>query len=207
MRLRSPFTFVLVGVVVMAVATTSSLGAQFEVLALVGGFMITVSGLLLGVKETFAAPVTTTQQQEARDDPSVVRIVGVVIALISLGTPYARTPLAPTANGATLVDFLTSLQAGGLQGGFILLMLMAIVVAGAFISLFHHVGGYVMLLGSMTFVFMTLNMLGSIEQFQQELHLGLYLSIFAAFVIISSSLISPETGLDSDSDWAAAIQE
>ena len=206
MRLRSPFVIVLLGILVMTAGVTTSLGPQIEVVTLVLGFVVAVSGLMLGVKETFEGPTTQT---ESRDDPSMVRIIGVVIALLSLGTPYVRTPLAPGTGGETsLVAFLSELQAGApIEGGFILLVLMAIVIAGAFISLFHHVGGYVMLLGSMTFVFMTIRMLGSITQFQRGMHFGLYLSIFAAFVIISSSLIDPTTGLDADSDWATSIQD
>jgi hypothetical protein len=207
MRLRSPFTVVLLGVLVMTAGVTTPIGPEIEIVTIVLGFVVTVSGLLLGVKETLAAP--TKAEKESRDDPSMVRIIGVVIALISLGTPYVRTPLAPSTAGETsLIAFLSSLQAGAaLEGAFILLVLMAIVIAGAFISLFHHVGGYVMLLGSMTFVFMTIRMLGSITQFQRGIHFGLYLSIFAAFVIISSSLIDPTTGLDADSDWATSIQD
>ncbi|MDY7083211.1 MAG: hypothetical protein SXQ77_12600, partial [Halobacteria archaeon] len=119
--------------------------------------------------------------------------------------PYINTPVFAGSSGAnhSLIDMVQALMAGAqVEVSFILVLLMSIVVAGAFISLFHHVGGYIILLGGMSFMFMALKAIGSFQGLQSQAEIGLYVALFAAILIISSSLSRPETGIRSDSDWS-----
>lgn len=202
MGLRAPFVMVLAGIFAMTVGVTSSIGPRIELTLAVMGFIMMVTGTILAVKSAFTHEPKTRKTE--RDNPALIRIVGAVIALASLTMPYVRTPLVPSMEGAShsLVGLLTAVQSGAhVQVGFLMLLLMGVVVTGAFISLLHHAGGYIMLFGSMTIAFIAMQTLGSIQGFQQQLELGIYLAVLAALIIISSAFSKPDTGIDPESDW------
>lgn len=202
MGLRAPFVMVLGGIFAMTVGLTSSIGARIELTLGVMGFIMVLTGAILAVKQAFTHEPKNRKAE--RDNPALIRIVGAVIALASLTMPYVRSPLVPSMEGAShsIVELATAVQSGTqVEVGFLMLLLMGVVVTGAFISLLHHAGGYIMLFGAMTIAFITMQALGSIEGFQQQLSLGIYLAVLAAIITISSALSRPDTGIDPESDW------
>lgn len=202
MGLKAPFTLVLAGVFALTVGITSTIGTRIEFTLAVMGFIMMVTGTILAVKNAFTHEPKTRRAE--RDTPAMIRVLGAVIALASLTMPYVKTPLLPSMEGASrsIVELLTAVQSGAhVEVGFLMLILMGVVVTGAFISLFHHAGGYVMLFGSMTIAFISLKAIGSLQGFQQGLQLGIYLAVLAALITISSAFSRPDTGIDPDSDW------
>lgn len=196
-----------VGIVLMALGITGTLGTNIGMMAFVLGFVLTVSGFALSVKETTGVS-PKKKDKDTRDNPALIRAAGVGVGLASLATPYFRSPVASdaAATAGSVIDVVTSAAAGVEANiSFVVLVLVVVLLAGSFLAVFHHAGGYVMLLGSMTIVFIAMQRFGSLEVVTSELGYGLYLMLFAAFIIISSSFSDTTDAFDSGSDWSSNL--
>jgi hypothetical protein len=76
-----------------------------------------------------------------------------------------------------------------------LLVLLSVVVAGGFISILHHIGGYMILFGTAGYGYFLMDSLGiGITQIvMHEFGLGMYVGLLGALVIVGSSLLSYDT--------------
>jgi hypothetical protein len=76
-----------------------------------------------------------------------------------------------------------------------LLVFMTVVVFGGFISILHHIGGYIMLFGAVGYGYYVMDTLG-IEIAQvvmSEFGMGMYIGLVGALVIVGSSFLSYDT--------------
>jgi hypothetical protein len=205
---KSTLALPAVGVGLMIVGVSEVAGTKVGMMSFVLGFVVTVAGLALAVKEATSADPKTKKRDKASDRPALIRAVGVGVGLASLITPYFRTPVTPgaTETAESVVDVLATAAAGvEAHISFIVLVLVVVVLAGSFLAVFHHAGGYVMLLGGMTTVFILMERSGSFDAVRAEVGYGVYLMLFAAFIIISSSLSDTTDAFDSDTDWGSGL--
>jgi hypothetical protein len=192
----------------MVVGISGVAGREISMMSFVLGFGLTVTGLALGVKEATSADAKTGSKDRTTDKPALIRAVGVGVGLASLITPYFRTPITPgaTETAESVVDVLATAAAGvEAHISFVVLILVVVVLAGSFLAVFHHAGGYVMLLGGMTTVFILVERSDSFGAVTTEVGYGVYLMLFAAFIIISSSLSDTTDAFDSDTDWGSGL--
>ena len=202
---KSTLVLILIGVVLTLVGITGAAGAQIGMMSFVLGFVLTVVGLALAVKDTTGVEPKKSKDKTT-DRPALIRAAGVGVGLASLITPYFRTPVTPgaTETAESVVDVLAT---AGVEAhiSFVVLVLVVVVLAGSFLSVFHHAGGYVMLLGGMTTVFILLQRSGSFDAVTREVGYGIYLMLCAAFIIISSSLSDTTDAFDADTDWGSKL--
>ena len=202
---KSTLVLILIGVVLTLVGITGAAGAQIGMMSFVLGFVLTVAGLALAVKDTTGVEPKKSKDRTT-DRPALIRSAGVGVGLASLITPYFRTPVTPgaTETAESVVDVLAK---AGVEAhiSFVVLVLVVVVLAGSFLSVFHHAGGYVMLLGGMTTVFILLQRSGSFDAVTREVGYGIYLMLCAAFIIISSSLSDTTDAFDADTDWGSKL--
>jgi hypothetical protein len=127
-----------------------------------------------------------------------VRLLGVVVVLGSVLLPYSYLPLEAGAgrSGYSFIGLVSALYSGTqLDGGFMLLVFMTVVVFGGFISILHHIGGYIMLFGAVGYGYYVMDTLG-IEIAQvvmNEFGMGMYIGLVGALVIVGSSFLSYDT--------------
>jgi len=130
-----------------------------------------------------------------KDNPTRVRLVGVVVTLVSLALPYIKVPLevGTDRTGQSLISLANALRTGG-EVDFVLLFLMSVVFVGAFISILHHIGGYLILFGTAFYGYLGSELLGiSLSQvLVNEFELGLYVAVAGALIIVGSSIMSYE---------------
>jgi hypothetical protein len=204
---KSTFVLPVVGVGLMVAGIAGVAGTEIGMMAFVLGFVLTVSGLGIAVKDATSAE-PKKKKDGAKDRPALIRAVGVGVGLASLVTPYFRSPITPGAaeTAESVVDVMVTAAAGvEAHISFIVLLLVVVVLAGSFLAVFHHAGGYVMLLGGMTTVFILMERSGGFDAVTREVGYGVYLMLFAAFIIISSSLSDTTDAFDSNSDWSRLI--
>lgn len=131
-----------------------------------------------------------------KDNPTRVRLVGVVVTVGSLGLPYIKTPLEVGVDrtGQSLVGILDALRTGG-EVDFVLLFLMSVVFMGGSVSILHHFGGYIILFGTAFYSYLTAEVLGMGlgQVVLNEFELGLYIAVGGAVIIVGSSVMSYET--------------
>jgi len=138
----------------------------------------------------------------------MIRATGVVVGLGSLTAPYFQGSVTTNTKEVahSVMDIGMAILAGvGMEIDFVafmMLVLATLLLVGSFVSIFHHSGGYIILLGGMTVVFIAMGSTGSFRAIWGELGYGLYLMLFAAFVIISSVLVDTTDVYESGSDWA-----
>jgi len=194
------------GVGIMSVGVSGVAGSQIGMMSFVLGFVLSVMGMVLGIKDATGSDPKKTER--SADRPALIRAAGVGVSLASLVTPYFRSPVTPgaTETAESVVDVLAAAAAGvEAHISFVVLVLVVVVLAGSFLAVFHHAGGYVMLLGGMTTVFILMERSGSFGVVTTEVGYGIYLMLFAAFIIISSSLSDTTDAFDSESDWASKL--
>lgn len=130
-----------------------------------------------------------------KDNPTRVRLVGVAVTLVSLALPYIRVPLEIGADrtGQSLISLVNALRTGG-EVDFVLLFLMSVVFIGAFISILHHIGGYLILFGTAFYGYLGAELLGmNLSQvLLSEFQLGLYVAVGGSLIIVGSSIMSYE---------------
>lgn len=195
------------GVGLMVAGISDITGTEMGMMSFVLGFVLTVAGLALAVKDATSAE-PKKKKDKTSDRPALIRAVGVGVGLASLVTPYFRSPITPgaTETAESVVDVLATAAAGvEAHISFVVLVLVVVVLAGSFLAVFHHSGGYVMLLGGMTTVFILMERSGSFDAVTREVGYGIYLMLFAAFIIISSSLSDTTDAFNSDTDWSSKL--
>lgn len=196
-----------IGLILMATGAAEITGALLSRISFIAGFVLTVIALMTSVKDT-RGPKSKKKNKGSKDRPALIRAVGVGVGLGSLVTPYFRSPITPgaTETAESVIDVLTTAAAGvETHISFIVLILVVVVLAGSFLAVFHHAGGYVMLLGGMTTVFILMERSGSFDAVTREAGYGIYLMLCAAFIIISSSLSDTTDAFDSDTDWGSKL--
>lgn len=195
-----------VGVVLVIVgARAGGTESQTQIVGVLGGFIASVAGviMLFGGRgdslETGSGAVTET------DTPARVRLLGVAVTLASLTLPYIRLPLELGA-GRDTYSFvrivmelnqglltLGALSGGGRRaGGLTLLIFVSVVVAGAFASILHHLGGYVVLFGAAGYGYVVAQVTGAepVDVVVSEFQIGLYVAVVGALIIVGSSFLS-----------------
>jgi len=192
------------GLAVMTFGITQDAGSELQVLAVGGGFMATTAGIVMLVTEG-GGDLEAGGRPTEKDTPTRVRLVGVVVALASLALPYIRVPLDPGAERTaySLVGLVEAIRAGTeVDGGLTLLIFMAVVIAGAFASVLHHVGGYVVLFGAAGYGYVVVELTGAepVEVLLSEFQIGLYVALVGALVIVASSFLSYEAA-EKDRSW------
>ncbi len=197
----SPFKTIIVGLVIMIGGIFLSTNIHIEALILFIGTLVAFTGLIQTVRKTYGTE--TKKKKKQKDNPTILRLIGVGVALFSLTLPYTKTGFGTGPNTeAVTLEIIQSFYTGiTTEISLVLLTLVAVIIAGAFISIFHHVGGYMILLASSTFAVISFYTTKNLNQFANDFESGLLLVLFASIIIILSSLIKPKAGLDHSSDW------
>ncbi len=170
---------------------------EMQAMAVAGGFVATLAGIILFMKD--AQQRTHKEGDLATDRRSRVRIVGVAISLASLALPYLRVPIPESPDSQiqresiSFAEIVYNLSVGSpVEVEVAMLFFAMIVLAGGFIAVFHHLGGYLILFGSMGVGFMLMDMLQATPRtlLFQELQPGIWVAVLGSIVIIASSFIS-----------------
>lgn len=201
--MKSSYFMVVAGLVMMAWGIGDVGEGTQGVVAFAVGFVVVLSGIVLRTKKTFDEQPTVTDKTE-RDTPAIIRFTGVTVALLSLVLPYFSQPVSTQLRGLNMsfVEMLAAAQSGvDVEISYLFVLLVGVVIVGAFISIFHHFGGYIMLLASSSVVFVAFADIGSIQAMPYHVEGGLVLMVLAALIIISSALSTPDTGFSEGSDW------
>lgn len=187
--------FVVVGIGVMAAGVTGVIPRQAGVIALGFGFLMVVAGLVVGMRERIAG--TTSGTKGGRDVGSRLRIGFAVLALASVLLPYYRIPLVPNGAMATGLDVPQALLAGNAPFGVIVgAAFLAVLVAGVFLSVFHHVGGYVLVLDviGLTVLVGRVAEIDAVVTVTDVFGVGLYVVGLAALGVLASQFVSSDEG-------------
>ena len=169
--------------------------SAWQIIGVLGGFIL----FAVGIGTIFdIRGIESRSRPTASDTPAKVRLLGAAIALGSLFLPYVHLPLETgvTRVSYSFIDLVGALYAGtSVEGGFLLLLLMSIVIAGAFISLLHHIGGYLVLFGVAGYGYLIMESLGAeaMAVVVHEFQLGLYVGLVGGLIIAASSLLNYKT--------------
>ncbi len=188
----------LLGGIVSLTAAGAATSGSFEQLA---GIAVGL-GMLVGGMGSMMWDVQMRKRSdlESSDTGFWYRVVGVFVALVSTGLPYTRIPL-PSSPGAAVegertpesfVDIAYTLaMTGNPEIELAMLFFGAVVVLGAFIGIFHHLGGYVILFGSIGFAFILIQLLqvGFGTLLFVEFQPGVWVAIFGALLIVTSPML------------------
>jgi hypothetical protein len=176
-----------------------------QVLGVMGGFVAAVAGVVMVFGGTGDSLESGSGAVTETDTPARVRLLGVAVTLASLALPYIRLPLTLGADRDmySFVGIVTELNQGILTlealsgggrraGGLTLLIFVSVVVAGAFASILHHLGGYVVLFGAAGYGYVITQVTGAepVTVVVSEFQTGLYVAVVGAVVIIGSSFLS-----------------
>ena len=170
-------------------------GSNLQIVGVMGGFFLFAGGMGTLFDQR---GLNSRDRPTESDTPTRVRLLGVAVVLGSLLLPYAYMPLELSANrsGYSFVTLVRALLEGTqLDGGFTLLLLTSIVIAGGFISILHHIGGYMVLFGTAGYGYFVMDHLG-IEAGQVVMHefgLGIYIALVGALIIVASSFLTYDT--------------
>jgi len=197
------------GVVLVIVgARAGGTESQTQIVGVLGGFVAAVAGVIMVFGGTGESLETGSGAVTETDTPARVRLLGVGVTLASLALPYIRLPLVRTGGvertGYSFVGLLNGLYQGSitlaslgenLSGGFVLLIFAAVVIAGAFASILHHLGGYVVLFGAAGYGYVVSLTVDAqpVEIVVSEFQIGLYIAVVGALLIVGSSFTSYET--------------
>lgn len=172
-----------------------------------------IAGIATGLGMLVGGMGSMMWEVQIRDHRDVVksdtafwyRVVGVFVALISTGLPYTKIPL-PDSPGASVaaerspgsfVDVVyTVAVAGSPDVELAFIFFGAVVVLGAFIGIFHHLGGYVILFGSIGFAFILIQLLqvGFGTLLFVEFQPGVWVAVFGALLIVTSPILEVRGG-------------
>lgn len=183
------------GIAVAVFGLRQESGSNLQMVGVMGGFILFAAGLgtLADVRG-----VRSRERPEESDTPTRVRLVGVIVVLGSVLLPYSYLPLGAGGgrSGYSFLDLVGALYSGTqLDGGFMLLVFMTLVVFGGFISILHHIGGYLMLFGAVGYGYYIMDTLGAeiAQVVMNEFGLGMYMGLIGALVIVGSSFLSYDT--------------
>lgn len=202
--MKSAYFLVVTGLVTMAWGMGDVGQGTTGVISFAVGFVLITAGLVMRAKKAFDEDPTTTVKND-RDTPALIRFTGVVVAMLSLGVPYMRDPVGVELQGldqSFLQMLMTVAAGGGVEVSSSFVLMVAVVFVGAFVSILHHYGGYLMLLASSSVVFLTFVEVGTLDMVPQHLDAGLALMVLASLIVVSSSFSHPDTGFTEGSDWA-----
>jgi hypothetical protein len=208
MRKSLGFALIAAGVVFVVIgARSGGQGSGTRILGVMGGFVTAVTGVVMAFGGTGESLETGSGAVTETDTPARVRIIGVLVTLGSLALPYVRLPvkLGAERTSYSFVSVINGLYQGSLTlqtlsgddlaGGFTLLLFASVVIAGAFASILHHLGGYVVLFGAAGYGYI----LGLVTDGTpteipfSEFQIGLYVAVAGALVIVASSFMKYET--------------
>jgi hypothetical protein len=140
-----------------------------------------------------------------KDTPSRVRLAGVVITLSSLIMKYGMFPIGSNVD-RTPHSAVTALNdvVSGAEINLALLVLICMVVGGSFASIFHHIGGYLILISVSAYGYLVVQLLDMTPQevFFNEFGLGVYVAIVGALIMVVSSVLKYKT-VESDIDFVS----
>jgi len=185
-----------VGIALLVWGIRMDTESNMQIVALSGGFIAAVIGMG-AIFVQGPGMEAKGEYQGASDTPTRIRIVGILVTLASLALPYIRVPLdaAPEGTSYSFIGLINALRLGTqVEGSFTLLIFMSVVVAGAFASLLHHVGGYIVIFGTVGYGYIIRELTGGepIQILLNEFQIGLYVAILGASIIIGSSFVDYE---------------
>jgi hypothetical protein len=201
------------GVVLVVVGARAD--GTSQIVAVFGGFVVSVAGVVALFGGTGDSLETTSGSVSETDTPARVRLLGAGVALASLALPYVRLPLGVSGVDRTAYSFLSvvnglyqgsltlqALSGEDLAGGFVLLVFASVVIAGAFASVLHHLGGYVVLFGAAGYGYVVrlVTEAQPVEVVVSEFQAGLYVAVVGALLIVGSSFMKYETA-ERDRSW------
>lgn len=188
------------GIVSLTAAGAANSGSFEQVAGIAVGL-----GMLVGGMGSLMWEVQMRERHEVVESDTAFwyRVVGVFVALISTGLPYTRIPLpespgASVQGGRTAESFVdiayTVTVTGSPEIELALLFFGAVVVLGAFVGIFHHLGGYVILFGAVGFAFILIQLLrvGFGTLLFVEFEPGVWVAIFGALLIATSPILEVE---------------
>lgn len=194
------------GVVLVIVgARSGGTESQAQIVGVLGGFVAAVAGVIMLFGGTGESLETGSGAVSETDTPARVRLAGVLVTLASLALPYIRLPFGSAEGveriGYSFVGIVNGLYQGSitlaslgedLSGGFVLLIFAAVVIAGAFASILHHLGGYVVLFGAAGYGYVVSLTVDAqpVEIVVSEFQIGLYVAVAGALIIVGSSFLS-----------------
>ncbi len=192
---KTSIVVIVAGVALMTVGGVGEGLGEMQVMAMTGGFFVTLAGIVMLVND---AQKQESETKTPTDTPSRVRLVGVLLALASLGLPYLRVPIPESPNqqiertAVSFAEVVYQTAAGsGVEVEVALLLFSMVVLAGAFVAVFHHFGGYLIMFGGMglVFVLMELLQMGPLELVLAEFQPGVWVALAGGVLIIASSFL------------------
>ncbi|MFP4175087.1 MAG: hypothetical protein ACLFSW_04835 [Halobacteriales archaeon] len=193
------------GIVLVVIGSRSGGDSETQILGVMGGFVAAVAGVVMVFGDTGESLEAGSGAVTETDTPARVRLLGIVITLGSLALPYVRLPLALGTERETysFLDIIMGLNAGSLTlealsgggelgGGLTLLIFVSVVIAGAFASILHHIGGYVVLFGAAGYGYVVSLTVDAqpVDVVVSEFQIGLYVAVIGALIIVGSSFLS-----------------
>ncbi len=196
---KSSIVVIVAGIALMTAGGGVQELGELQVMAIAGGFIVTLAGIVMLVND---AQTQTRDTKTPTDVPSRVRIVGVLVALASLGLPYLRVPIPESPDAEidrVAISFLEiayhTAMGTGIEVEVTVLLFSMVVLAGAFVAVFHHFGGYLILFGGMGLVFVLMELLdmGPLELVLTEFEPGVWVALAGSVVIVASSFLKYST--------------
>lgn len=190
-RVVVPVLFVAVGIAIMLLGVVQVIPEGLGVIALAFGFLVVVAGLVVGMRDRISAK--STGVKGAKDRGARMRLGFVLLAAVSVALPYFRIPLEPNGLMATGADIPRAVAAGTTTTGVLVgLAFLTVLVAALFLSTFHHVGGYVLLLdvGALTFFLRRTAEIEPLTAFTAVYGMGLYVAVAAALGVVGSQFVT-----------------
>ncbi|MFP4188608.1 MAG: hypothetical protein ACLFR5_04265 [Halobacteriales archaeon] len=193
------------GIVLVVIGSRSGGDSETQILGVMGGFVAAVAGVVMVFGDTGESLEAGSGAVTETDTPARVRLLGIVITLGSLALPYIRLPFGSAGGvertGYSFVGIVSGLYQGSitlaslgedLSGGFVLLIFAAVVIAGAFASILHHIGGYVVLFGAAGYGYVVSLTVDAqpVDVVVSEFQIGLYVAVIGALIIVGSSFLS-----------------
>lgn len=188
----------LLGGIVSLTAAGAARSGEFEQVA---GIAVGL-GMLVGGMGSMMWEVQMRERMDVVESDTAFwyRVVGVFVSLISTGLPYTKIPLpdspgAPVAaerSAESFVDIVYTVTVAGSPDAELAFMFFgAVVVLGAFIGIFHHLGGYIILFGSIGFAFILIQLLqvGFGTLLFVEFQPGVWVAVFGALLIVTSPIL------------------
>lgn len=205
-RIVGPAIFLVFGGVVLAASLFDMLPGELEVIGLGFGFLTIVAGMAFAVRTKLSGKSTGTESPT--DRAGRIRLVlAAAVAGVVAGLPLARIPLRPDGAMATGLDIPQAMLAGNISLGVLATAaFIAVMLAAISLTIFHHVGGYVVILDAVGLAGIAWH-LSSIEPMIivfEVYGIGMYLGVVGGLAIVGTQFVSSEDG--SRSSWSPSHQ-
>jgi hypothetical protein len=208
-----------VGIGLVVLGSQIGGGDQMAVVVVAGGFISSMAGVIVLFTDAGSGSLESgTGRTSETDTPARVRLLGVFVTLASLALPYIRLPLVlgEEREMYSFVEIIMGLNEGSLtlqmlsggnelDGGLTLLIFVSVVIAGAFASILHHLGGFVVLFGTAGYGYVITEVTSAepIDVVVSEFQIGLYVALVGALIIVASSFMSYEAAEKSASTYGS----